>query len=189
MARQVGDNGKSKASGRARDVTKGVEILQRVSAGATVTAASKAVGVSQHHGSKLYIQAMQNALASQSDLRREMLAQDIETLRQLLAAHMPLAVGQVAVLDEDGYVIDDGDDRRVDLRHVVVAPPSFQSAKVVLAVLDRRAKLLGLDAAIRVEISNTKVAETVDEVDRLIDEADTGELAEVLPIDARRLAR
>lgn len=190
MARQVGNNGRSKASGPARDVTKGVEILQRVAAGETVTAASRAVGVSQHHGSQLYTRAMQSALESQNDLRREMLAQDLETLRQLLAAHMPLAVGKTATIADDGEVIEDPRGRRrVDLRDVVVTPPSYQSAKIVISVLDRRAKLLGMDAAIRVEISNANVSAAVEEVEGMISDADDSAVAEVIEIDARRDAR
>jgi hypothetical protein len=188
MGRQVGNNGKSRASGRARDVTKGAEIVRMVAAGSTVTAASRAVGVSQHHGSQLYLRELQRVTEANADVRRFMLAQDLETLRQLIAAHMGPALGEAVFLADDGEIITDPKGRqRLDLREVRTAPPDHQSAKIVLSALDRRAKLLGLDAAIRVEVSNAKVADAVEDIEAMIDDADDTELAEVLPIDARRL--
>jgi hypothetical protein len=186
--RQVGNNGKSRASANARDVTKGAEIVRRVAAGETVTAASRAVGVSQHHGSQLYLRELQRVTDDNADVRRFMLAQDLETLRQLIAAHMGPAVGQALFVTDSGEVIEDPKGRqRLDLREVMTQPPSYQSAKIVLSALDRRAKLLGLDAAIRVEVSNAKVANAVEDIEHMIDEADDTDLAEVLPIDGRRL--
>jgi hypothetical protein len=189
VARQVGDNGKSKASSGARDITKGAEIVRLVAAGSSVTAATQAVGVSRRHGTNLYLRELQRVTEENADVRRFMLGQDLETLRQLLEAHMPAAVGKMIAIDGDGYEVDEDGEGRVDLREVVIQPPSYQSAKIVLAVLDRRAKLLGLDAAIRVEVSNANVAEAVDDIERMIDEAGDEDLADVLPIDGRRLGQ
>jgi hypothetical protein len=187
VARQVGDNGRSKASSRVRDVTKGARILALVASGQTVTAAVDAVGGSRRHGSQLYIRELQRVLESSNDLRREMIAQDLESLRLLMAAHMPLALGQTLAFDDSGEVIEDLKGRDiVDLRHVVAVPPSYQSAKIVMSVLDRRAKLLGLDSAVKVEISQGRVNDTVDEIAALIDDATDDGLAAVLEIDPAR---
>jgi hypothetical protein len=172
MARQVGDNGKSKASGRARDVVKGAQILELVASGITVSAAAGIVGCSRHHASQLYQRELAAHMERNSDLRRGLIAQDLETLRLLVQAHMPPAIGKMIAVDGDGYEVDE-DGSHVDLRQVVIQPPSAQSAKIVLAALDRRARLLGLDSAIRVEVSAANVNTA---------------LAEVLELDARRLS-
>jgi hypothetical protein len=185
--RQVGRNGKSKASGNAEAVTKGAQILTIVASGRTIREAADIVGCSAHWAGQLYQRELQRVTQQHGDLRRLMLAQDLETLRQIIAAHMPLAVGETLVIDEDGEVVEDPKGRQlIDQRHVTLLPPSYQSAKVVLSALDRRAKLLGLDAAIQVEISNTKVSEAVDDISRLISEASDDDLADVIELDARK---
>lgn len=185
--RQVGRNGKSKASRPAEEVTKGARILTIVAAGRTIREAADEVGCSAHWAGQLYQRELQRVTEQHGDLRRLMLAQDLETIRQLIAAHMPAAVGETLVIDEDGEVIEDPKGRQlIDQRRITMMPPSYQSAKVVLSALDRRAKLLGMDAAIQVEVSNTRVSEAVDDIARLIGEASDGELADVLELDARR---
>ena len=190
LTRQVGNNGRPKASSRVRAELNGIAIMERVAAGMTVTAASDAVGVTRKHGSELYLRALQAAMQQQADLRSHMLAQDCETLRQLIEAHMPPALGQSYILEgssdegEDTGEVDEGSGRRI-----LALPPSHQSAKIVLAALDRRAKLLGLDAAIRIEVSNAAVNEAVDDIVELIDTASDDELAQVLEIDSGREGR
>lgn len=185
MAR--GRNGKSKASGQAEAVTKGARIVEIVASGRTVREAADEVGVSAHWAGQLYQRELTRVMEANNDIRRELIAQDLETLRLLVRAHMPAAVGEALTIDSDGYVIDD-DTTHVDSRSVLVMPPSYQSAKIVLSALDRRAKLLGLDAAIRVEVSQANVNEAVDDITNMIDNEDEG-LAAVLELDARRDAR
>jgi len=157
MTRQVANNGKSPATARARASVNGQKMLERVAAGMTITEAAKSVGVSRRHGQDLYQRQLQLAMEQNNDLRQHLIAQDLETLRLLARAHMGLALS--------------GD---------------TQSAKVVLACLDRRAKLLGLDAAVKVEISQGKINDTVDEIVGLLDDASDDELATVLMIESAR---
>lgn len=190
MGRQVGRNGRSKASKTAEEATKGAQILELVASGMTVREASNVVGVSAHWASQLYQRELQLVTDRHGELRRLMLTQDLETLRLLIAAHMPAAVGEQLVIAADGEVVEDPKGRlHVDLRQVAKMPPSHQSAKIVLSALDRRSKLLGLDAAIQVEISNSRVSEAVDDIQNLLDGAEDDDLAIVLELDARRDAR
>jgi hypothetical protein len=187
MGRQVGDNGRSKASGKARAAVKGAQILELVASGHTVTHASRVVGVSQHYASQLYQRELQAAMERNDDLRQGLLAQDLETLRLLIQAHMPAAVGRMIAIDADGYEVNDDGEGHVDLREIMIRPPDHQSAKIVISALDRRAKLLGLDAEIKVRVSSSRVNEAIDDIEDMIDEAEDHELAEVLELDARRL--
>lgn len=188
MARQVGNNGRSKASGESRAAVKGAQILELVASGLTVTRAAGVVGISPHYASKLYQRELQAAMERNTDLRQGLLAQDLETLRLLIQAHMPAAVGKMIAIDADGYEVDDDGEGHVDLREIMVAPPSHQSAKIVISALDRRSRLLGLDAAIKVQVSSSRVNEAIDEIETMIDDAEDPELAEVLELDARRLS-
>jgi hypothetical protein len=182
---QRGRNGKSKRSGEAEAATKGAKILEIVAGGATIKEAAAIVGVSPHWAGQLYIRELQAVTDKSGQLRRFMLAQDLETLRQLIKAHMPLAVGEALALDKDGYVQPDA--THVNTTTLITRTPDYQSAKIVLSALDRRAKLLGLDAAIRVEVSSTRVNEAVDDIEKMIDDADDASLADVLELDARRM--
>lgn len=182
-------NGKSKASRDAEQATKGAQILELVASGRTVREAAQSVGVTPHWGGQLYQRELTAASERNGSLRREMLAQDLETLRLLIKAHMPAAIGEMAVMAPDGEIVEDPKGRhRADLREILLRPPDASSAKVVLSALDRRAKLLGLDAAIQVEISNANVGAAVDDISGMIDEAEDAALAEVLELDARRLS-
>jgi hypothetical protein len=150
--------------------------------GCSVTEASRQVGVSRKHGSELYLRELQSVSDSMNETRPLMLAQDLETLRLIAQAHMGPATGTAVVLDEDQIIRDRSGEERYDALIFRVAP-SPASAKIVIAALDRRAKLLGLDAAVKVEISQARINDTVDEIVGLLDDASDTELAEVLDID------
>jgi hypothetical protein len=186
MPRQVGNNGRGKATVPARDVTKAAEILKLVASGCTVTEAAKRVGVSRKHASHLYQRELQTVVDGNSDLRQLLIAQDLETLRLLAKAHMGPALGELVVIDPDGVITDDDGTEQLAGRLALRTAPDAQSAKIVLAVLDRRAKLLGLDATIKVEISQQRINDIVDAVVALVDGADDEEIAAVLPIESGR---
>jgi len=174
----VADNGRSKASSVARSAVKGQQMLEAVASGMTVTAAAKHVGVSRKHGSELYHRELQVAMEANAELRQHLLAQDLETLRLLILAHMGPATGSEFIVVEDEV---QGEGQTVLARCV----PNPSSAKIVLSALDRRAKLLGLDAAVRIEISQSRIQEVVDAIVALTDGATSAqELAEVLQIDS-----
>jgi hypothetical protein len=187
MGRQVGDNGRGKATIKARDATKGAQILQHVAAGHTVAEAARLVKVSAKHASDLYRGELRSVMESNNGLRQDLIARDLETLRQLLRAHMGPAIGQVVVLDEDQIIqTPDGEEQVTDLIYRVAPDPA--SAKIVLAVLDRHAKLMGLDAAVKVEISQARINDTVDTIVSMMDGDGGDELAEVLAIEQPRAA-
>lgn len=186
MPRQVGNNGRSKSTSRARDVTKAAEILKLVASGHSVTEASRVVKVSRTHAQRLYTRELQSVVDANNDLRQLLIAQDLETLRLLAKAHMGPALGELVVIDPDGVITDDDGTEQLAGRLALRTEPSAASAKIVLAALDRRAKLLGLDAAVRVEISNQRINDIVEAVVALLDGSDDEEIAAVLPIEAGR---
>jgi hypothetical protein len=159
-ARRTARNGQGKATNQAQDVTNGARMLERVASGMSVTEAAQTLKISKKHGGELYRRELARAMAENSELRQELLAQDLETLRLLIRSFMP---GALRGLAED--------------------------ARIVLQALDRRARLLGLDAAVKVEISQARVNDTVDEIVTLLDDATDSDLADVLEIEAARESR
>lgn len=135
----------------ALETTNGAKLLERVASGMTVTEAATTLGLSRQQGSKLYNAELRRVMDTNNELRGLLIAQDLETLRLLTRAHMPHALR--------------GD---------------TQSAKVVLAALDRHAKLLGLDAAIKVEVSNDRINEAVDGIVALLEATNGDELPDLL---------
>ena len=131
--------------------TNGAKLLERVASGMTVTEAATTLGLTRQRGSKLYNAELRRVTETNNELRGLLIAQDLETLRLLTRAHMPAALR--------------GD---------------TQSAKVVLAALDRHAKLLGLDAAIKIEVSNDRVNEAVEGIVALLEASRDDELPTLL---------
>lgn len=131
--------------------TNGAKLLERVASGMTVTEAATTLGLTRQQGSKLYNAELRRVTETNNELRGLLIAQDLETLRLLTRAHMPAALR--------------GD---------------TQSAKVVLAALDRHAKLLGLDAAIKIEVSNDRVNEAVEGIVALLEASNSDELPTLL---------
>lgn len=162
---QRGNNGTPKKSSEARDALAGSRILTNVAKGLTIKDAAKLAGVSEKHGRELYARELAAATEQNNGLRQQLVSRDLETIRLLIQAHMPAAVGCYEMDPQDGLVM--------------IKPPSDASAKVVLAALDRQSKLLGLDAAIKVEVSNARVSEVVDGVVELVDGLVGDELPDV----------
>lgn len=147
----TGRNGVSSSTVTALETVNGAKMLERVASGMTVTEAAESLGLTRQSGSKIWIAELQRVTEANNGLRQELLAQELETCRLLLRAHMGRALRG-----------DTG------------------SAKIVLAVLDRRSKYMGFDAAIKVEISNDRVNEAVEEIVALLDAASSDDLPTIL---------
>jgi hypothetical protein len=158
---QRGNNGKPEKTVEAEDAIAGARILTLVAKGLTITAASRQIGISDKHGRDLYARELSSVTEANNGLRQQLVSQDLETLRLLVEAHMPAALGSWVEECSPGQSVP---------RRIYQALPDANSAKIVLASLDRRSKLLGLDAAIRVEVSNAKVSEVVDGVVALVND-------------------
>lgn len=140
----TGRNGIPSSTVTALETVNGAKMLERVASGMTVTEAAESLGLSRQQGSKIYHAELARVMEANNSLRGQLVAQDLETLRLIGRAFMGRALR--------------GD-----------AP----SAKIVLGVLDRRAKLLGLDAAIKVQVSNDEVNKVVEEIVELLDTANS----------------
>ena len=162
---QRGNNGKGKKAAEAEDVIAGSRILTLVAKGMTITAAAGVAGVSEKHARELYHRELASVTEANNGLRQQLVSQDLESLRLLIEAHMPAALG--SWVEEQAP----SDTEHEGHRRIYARPPDDRSAKIVLAALDRRSKLLGLDAAIKVEVSNARVSEVVDGVVDLVDGA------------------
>jgi DNA-binding transcriptional LysR family regulator len=147
----TGRNGVAQSTVTALETTNGAKLLERVASGMTVTEAATTLGLSRQQGSKLFNNELRRVTDTNNELRQEILAQELETLRLLHRAFMAGALR--------------GD---------------YQSAKIVLGVLDRRAKYLGLDAAIKIEVSNDRINEAVDGIVALLEAANGDELPTLL---------
>jgi hypothetical protein len=144
-------NGVPNSTVTALETVNGAKMLERVASGMTVTEAAESLGLSRQQGSKIWIAELQRVTEANNGLRQELLSQELETCRLLLRAHMGRALRG-----------DTG------------------SAKIVLGVLDRRSKYMGFDAAIKVEISNERVNEAVEEIVALLDSASSDDLPSIL---------
>lgn len=184
---QRGNNGKPEKAVEAEEAIAGSRILTLVAKGLTIKAAASAAGVSEKHGRTLYERELASVTEANNGLRQQLVSQDLESLRLLIEAHMPAALGSW-VQEQVPADSEDGGHMRIYAR-----PPDDRSAKIVLAALDRRSKLLGLDAAIKVEVSNAKVSEVVDGVVELVDgslwDDDEEEQQQALPPARKEAAR
>jgi hypothetical protein len=147
----TGRNGVAPSTVTALETVNGAKILERVASGMTVTEAAESLNITRQQGSKIWIAELRRVMEANNELRQEVLAQELETCRLLLRAHMARALR--------------GD---------------YQSSRIVLGVLDRRSKYLGLDAAIKIEMSNDRVNEAVDGIVALLDAVNSDELPTVL---------
>jgi hypothetical protein len=124
----------------ALDVTLGAKVVELVASGLTVTKAAETLKITRKHASDLFNRELADILAETNEQRQLLLARELETLRLLKRAWMGKALS--------------GD---------------YQAARIILQVGDRVHSLLGLNAAIQVEISNKRIDETVAGVLALLD--------------------
>lgn len=146
--------------GDAAAVLEGQEVLQMVAAGATLQEVADSQGYSVTTAWRRYHAQLAAASKVNHELGAMQAAQDLESLRQLLQTWMPRALGTSE--DEEGERVWGKDQEG--------------AAKVVLGILDRRAKLTGADAAIKHDISVGKVDEAVERVAAALAAAGSAEL-------------
>jgi hypothetical protein len=147
----TGTNGVSSSTVSALATVNGAKMLERVASGMTIVEAAESLSLTRQTGSRIYRAELRRVMDANSGLRQEVLAQELETCRLLIRAHMGRALR--------------GD---------------YQSSRIVLGALDRRAKYLGLDAAIKVEISNERVTSAVDEIVQLLEATNGDDLPTIL---------
>lgn len=141
--------------GDAAELFEGRSVLELVAQGKTIRAAASELNISKSVAHRLYQQELQDALAENRELAGMLVHKELETLRQLQEVWMPRALGT----DYNGG--EEDDPKGWDKDHE-------GAAKIVLAVVDKRAKLLGLDAAIKHEVSVDRINDAVDKVAALL---------------------
>jgi hypothetical protein len=139
----TGRNGIPKATIQALEAVNGAKMLSCVARGMTIREASEELGVGEDQGRKIYHRELSRVHESNKELAELLIPLNLETIRLLVQAHMPIALA--------GHV---------------------SSAKLVLDAIRDRAKLLGLEAAIKVEVSNQRIEEAVGGIITLIDSHD-----------------
>lgn len=129
----------------AQTIEKSDRIFQLVASGLTVTEAGRQMDppMSEPQASKLWNDALERQARGNFSLRQAMLERELETLRLLKRAFMPRALN--------------GD---------------VQSGRLVLGVVDKIADIAGLNAELKVRISNQRVDDTVSELVKMIDNQD-----------------
>jgi hypothetical protein len=116
------------------------KLLQRVVAGQTVRAAAADLEIPHTTADRWYHAALKKIYDDNADLREEVLGKELKTLDLLQRALWPGALR--------GHV---------------------RSVEVMLSVMDRRAKYLGLDAAVKHTVEITRVDEALARVANIID--------------------
>jgi hypothetical protein len=125
------------------------QLLQRVVAGQSIKAAAEGLGLPYNTALNWYHAALRKVYDDNADMREEVLGKELKTLDLLQRALWPAALR--------GHV---------------------RSVEVMLSVMDRRAKYLGLDAAIKHQVEVTRVDEALATVATIID----AEIATAAPL-------
>ena len=133
----------------------GRSVLELVAQGKTIRAAADELGISKSVAHRRYMSELQAAVSDNRELAGMLVHQELETLRQLQEVWMPRAT-ETSYGDEDepnpnGW-----------------GKEQEGAAKIILAVVDKRSKLLGLDAAIKHEVSVDRINDAVDKVAALL---------------------
>lgn len=116
------------------------KLLERVVAGQSITKAAAALEIPYQTARRWYHDALRKVYDDNADLREEVLGRELKTLDLLQRALWPAALR--------GHV---------------------RSVEVMLGVMDRRAKYLGLDAAVKHQVEVTRVDDALARVASIID--------------------
>lgn len=127
---------------RAQTLVKGNELFALVAQGYTVTEAGKELKLTQPQASKLWTEACARQLEDKDGIRQALVERELDTLRQVKKKMM-----RVMERDND---------------------PA--AARAVIAAVKEIAAIAGLNAELKVRISNQRVDETVTELVDLIDD-------------------
>lgn len=119
----------------------GERMLKLVASGKSIRKAAEEVGLPRDTGHRYYQAALRKAAQETEGLRQDLVHQDLESLRLLIEAHMPLATAH-------------GDEK---------------SAGVVLRALGQRAKLLGLEEALKIEVQTSRVDDALTQIVAIMD--------------------
>lgn len=127
----------------AQTEVKAQRIFELVASGMTITEAGQSLDppMTKQQASTLFNAALAAHAESDTSLRQAMLERELETLRLLKKSWMPRAL--------------QGD---------------YQAARVILQVVDRVSDLAGLSTALKVQISNQRVDETVTDLIALVEQ-------------------
>lgn len=125
---------------KAQEALQGGKLLDLVAAGSSVAAAARAIGLNERTGQRLYHAELQRYFKENATQREELVGRELRTLDLLQRRVMRMAL--------------DGDLKAVDR---------------VLAIMDRRGKMLGLDAAAKVSVKVSRVDEALADIVKIID--------------------
>lgn len=125
---------------KAQEALQGGKLLDLVAAGSSVAAAARAIGLNERTGQRLYHAELQRYFQENATQREELVGRELRTLDLLQRRVMRMAL--------------DGDLKAVDR---------------VLAIMDRRGKMLGLDAAAKVSVEVSRVDEALADIVKIID--------------------
>jgi hypothetical protein len=153
----------------AAELLEGRSVLELVAQGKNIRAAAEELGISKSVAHRRYQRELQAALEDNRELAGMLVHQELETLRQLQEVWMPRATqtdyGDTDEENPKGW----GKDQE-------------GAAKIVLAVVDKRSKLLGLDAAIKHEVSVDRINDAVDKVAALLASENAAPLTRVTSV-------
>jgi len=127
------------------------KLLQLVIAGQSVARAAEQLDLKYDTALRWYHDALRKVYEDNAGMREEALGKELKTLDMLARALWPQALR--------GHV---------------------RSVEVMLAVMDRRSKYLGLDAAIKVQLDTGNVDVALNKIARIIDGEASAEAAQLL---------
>lgn len=139
----------------AAELLGGRSVLELVARGMTIRTAAHELGISKSVAHRRYQQELQDAVLDNRELAGTLVHQELETLRQLQEVWMPRATETSYGDDEEPNPLGWGKEQE-------------GAAKIILAVVDKRSKLLGLDAAIKHEVSVDRINDAVERVAGLL---------------------
>jgi len=140
-----------KASAELERAQQTEQLLQRVVTGMSVSKAAEQLNIPRDTAYRLYHRALQDVYDDNSKLREETLGRELKTLEMLQRSLWPAALR--------GHV---------------------RSVEVMLAVMDRRAKYLGFDAATKVQVEVSRVDDALAEIVQIVDGEATATAAKLL---------
>lgn len=127
---------------RARAKHYGEQLLRMAAAGTTVAQGARHLEISETSAKRYFAAALDEVHGLTDEEKRELVRIDLETIRLLIQSHMPRAM-----------------------------KGSIGSAQVVLAGMRERSMRLGLDEALQVAISNSAIADAVEDVIDMVENA------------------
>jgi hypothetical protein len=151
------------------------QVVQLRLAGASFEEIGRQLGVSDTRAHQLWIDALDRTAKEPADRWRELELQRLDQLQAaatavLQATHHVIQAGKVVLDNQDRPYVDHG--------------PTLAAVTTLVRVMERRARLLGLDAPARVDATVDGTLTTVDAIDREIERIER----ELATLDAGYLA-